>query len=124
MQQYTIVLEGLEKVSNLITRYDIMQKLYLEEETQAKDLLKSSIVALYKKILFFLCKAHRHYSRSTASMSFRSLVIHERDFHCLARVQFSIDIAGCLGSKPCLDPLNQLEDAVEMFEPQIKADQP
>lgn len=112
MQQYAIVLEGLEMVSNLITRYEIMQKLYLEEETQAKDLLHSSIVTLYNRILIFLCKAHRHYTRSTASMSFSFLVINECYSHCAAREQFTIDIVECLISKRSPDALDQFEDTV------------
>ena len=115
MQQYAIVLEGLETVSNLITRYEIMQKLYLEEETQTKDLLQSSIVALYNKILIFLCKAHRHYSRSTASMCFRFLVISGRHSYFTACEDFTIDIVECLVSKPSPDAFDQLEDAVITF---------
>ena len=115
MQQYAIVLEGLETVSNLITRYEIMERLYLREETQATVLLQSSIVTLYNNVLIFLCKAHRHYSTSTASMCFRLLVIDGRHSHCPAREDFIIDIVEYLVSKPSLDALDQLGDAVIMF---------
>ncbi len=115
MQQYAIALEGLETVSNLITRYEIMQKLYLDEENQARDLLKSSIVILYNNILVFLCKARRYYSTSTASTSFRFSVINERYSHCLAREESTVDMVECLVSKPSPDALDQSEDALIMF---------
>ena len=115
MQQYAIVLEGLEMVSNLITRYEIMQNLYLEEGTQARDLLKPSIVTIYNKILIFLCKARRHYSTSTASMSLRILVINKRHSNCLARGEFAIDIVVCLVSKPSPATLDQLDEPVMTF---------
>jgi hypothetical protein len=63
------MVEGIEHVSNLITRYTILEKLYLRTNaTAAADgQLKQSIVRLYSAVLEYLAKAARYYNRNTAS---------------------------------------------------------
>jgi hypothetical protein len=63
------MVEGVEHVSNVITRYTIFEKLYLRRnDTAAADgQLKQSITRLYSAILEYLAKAARYYNRNTAS---------------------------------------------------------
>jgi hypothetical protein len=53
------MLEGLEYVSNLITRYAIVEELYLSKSSVAIHQLSNSIVKFYSSILSFLGKAPR-----------------------------------------------------------------
>ena len=78
------MIEGVEHVSSLITRYDILEKLYLlptTAPTLAKEQLEKSIVKLYSAMLKYLSKAGRYYSRNTASafMYFSILICSEAD---------------------------------------------
>ena len=62
------MVEGVEHVSNLITRYAIIEKLYLRTNATeaADDQLKQAIVKLYSAVLEYLSKAARYYNRNTA----------------------------------------------------------
>jgi hypothetical protein len=69
--------EGIQYVSNLITRYAISESIYLRINTAAaaKDQLADSIVKLYTAILKYLAKARRYYDRSFASAITNSLLL-------------------------------------------------
>ncbi|KAI9771411.1 MAG: hypothetical protein M1839_002801 [Geoglossum umbratile] len=66
-QTFGEIVEGIELVSNLITRYAIFEALYLQRASAAKDQLTQSMVKFYGAILKFLLKAVRYYDRNTAS---------------------------------------------------------
>ena len=61
------MVEGVEHVSNLITRYTILKSIYLDTLTRAKpathDPLQASITKLYASILTYLTKARRYYEK-------------------------------------------------------------
>jgi hypothetical protein len=57
--------EGLEHVSNLITRYAIFENIYLHGGSAAEDQLEHAIIRLYTAILTYLSKATRYYNRNT-----------------------------------------------------------
>ena len=67
--------EGMELVSNLITRYAIFEKLYLRtvtgsvEEVAAQDQLSQAILKLYIAVLKYLSNARHYYDCHTAGMS-------------------------------------------------------
>src|SRR5436305_7150027 len=61
--------EGLEHVSNLITRYAIFENLYLQVDSDVKDQLADAIVRLYTAILTYLSKASRYYNLNTGGSS-------------------------------------------------------
>jgi hypothetical protein len=69
------MVEGMELVSNFITRYTIFEKLYLrtvrrwETDAVLKDQLTQAIVKLYIAILKYLSNARRYYDRRTAGAS-------------------------------------------------------
>lgn len=63
------MLEGVEEVSNLISRYAILELLYLQQKpsvtTGAKDQLTLYVVKLYTAVLQYLCQASRYYNLTT-----------------------------------------------------------
>jgi hypothetical protein len=64
-QTFGAMAEGVELVSNLITRYTIVEKLYLEKPSAAKDQLTQAILRLYSAVLMYLSKAKSYYQRNT-----------------------------------------------------------
>ena len=61
--------EGLEHVSNLITRYAIFENLYLHVGSAVEDQLADAIVGLYTAILTYLSNAKRYYTLNTGGSS-------------------------------------------------------
>ena len=59
--------EGIERVSNSITRYAIFETIYQRAalDRDIKDGLGQSLVKLYKVVLEYLCKAQRYYGDHT-----------------------------------------------------------
>lgn len=80
-QTFGAMVEGMEFVSNLITRYAIFEKLYVrtvtrsEMEDEGKNQLTEAIIKLYIAILVYLSKAKRYYGRRTAGASMCSLIL-------------------------------------------------
>jgi hypothetical protein len=79
-QTFGAMVDGIELVSNLITRYKIFEALYLQPTTglENEDLLKEqltkAIIRLYIAVLKYLSKARRYYGHGTAGTSISSLV--------------------------------------------------
>jgi hypothetical protein len=68
------MVENLEAVSHLITRYAILEELYLQRDSAARDKLEDLVVLLYAEILIFLAKARKFFQRPAKSKKFiRSL---------------------------------------------------
>jgi len=61
--------EGLERVSNLITRYAIFESLYLHLDSVVEDQLADAIARLYGAILTYLSKASRYYNLKSSGSS-------------------------------------------------------
>jgi hypothetical protein len=68
-QTYGAMIEGLELVSSLITRYARVEDLYLKGTTAEKEQLADSIVRLYTTMLVYLSRARRFYDRKTGGAS-------------------------------------------------------
>ena len=68
------MIENLEAVSHLITRYAILEELYLQQNSTARDKLEEMVVHLYAEILTFLAKARKYFlSSAKCERSARSL---------------------------------------------------
>src|SRR5436190_20995629 len=69
VQIFGAMVEGMELVSNLITRSTILEKLYLHAtagtNSTAKDQLVKAILELYIAVLRYLSKARHYYDRKT-----------------------------------------------------------
>lgn len=59
--------ENLEVVSHIITRYAILEELYLQRNSAARDRLEDMVVRLYAEILTFLGKACKYFLNSAKS---------------------------------------------------------
>ncbi|MCJ1378529.1 hypothetical protein MMC17_001628 [Xylographa soralifera] len=64
-QTFGAMAEGIELVSNLITRYTIVECLYLRKPSMAKSQLTQALLEVYSAVLVYLSKAKRFYERST-----------------------------------------------------------
>jgi nucleoside-triphosphatase THEP1 len=60
------MLEGLELVFNLITRYELVERIYLQRPSSVQVRLGEAIITLYVSILQYLVKAHRYFAQKTA----------------------------------------------------------
>lgn len=58
-------IQNLEAVSYLITRYAILEELYLQRKSEAREKLEDMVVHLYAEILTFLAKARQYFKSST-----------------------------------------------------------
>ena len=60
-------IENLETLSHLITRYAILEELYLQRKSAARDKLEDMVVRLYAEILTFLASARKYFQSSAKS---------------------------------------------------------
>lgn len=65
IQTYGSMIEGIETVSNLITRYTMVERHYLREQSDLQQKLVEGITRVYAAILTYLAKARRYYDRRT-----------------------------------------------------------
>jgi hypothetical protein len=71
-QTFGGMVDGIELVSNLITRCTIFETLYLqpkivcENEDELKEQLMQALIKLYIAVLKYLSKARRYYGHGTA----------------------------------------------------------
>jgi hypothetical protein len=67
------IVEGVEKVSGLITRYAVVENMYLTKQSALKGLLESKISNLYLAALKCMVKMSEYFDQATAgwSMQFR-----------------------------------------------------
>jgi hypothetical protein len=63
--------EGIELVSAMITRYAVVESLYLLEDSTLQNQLTDGITKLYVAILKYLGIAKTYYNKSTTSKSGR-----------------------------------------------------
>ena len=66
-QRFASVLEGIELITNLISRNALVEGIYLQQSSRAVHLLEPAILVLYTRILTYLAEAKRYYTQSTAS---------------------------------------------------------
>ncbi|KAL1599675.1 hypothetical protein SLS60_007478 [Paraconiothyrium brasiliense] len=66
VQTFGAMAEGVEYISNLVTRCAIIEELYLQGASEPKAQLEQAIVKLYAAILEYVLKARRYYDKSTA----------------------------------------------------------
>jgi hypothetical protein len=66
---YGVMMENVEKVSGLITRYAIVENMYLTKPSALKKLLESEISKLYLAVLQCMVKMSRYFGQTTAGRS-------------------------------------------------------
>jgi hypothetical protein len=68
-QTYGAMAEGVELVSDLITRYFVVEIFYLRKPSKTLAQLEKAILKLYSMVLIYLNKAIRYYEQSSLSIS-------------------------------------------------------
>ncbi|KAI4129581.1 MAG: hypothetical protein LQ338_002155 [Usnochroma carphineum] len=58
------IIQNLEIVSHLIARYALLEQLYLQRNSTARDKLQEMIIRLYAEILTFLAKASKYFRKT------------------------------------------------------------
>ena len=66
VNQYSVIAEGVEYITLALTRYNIVERLYLRRSNESTTCLRNGLTELYTCILRFLIIAQRFYERSTA----------------------------------------------------------
>ena len=61
--------EGLECISRLVTRYALVEAMYLKRCSLLEEQLCSALIRVYASILVFLAHSKRYYVRSTSGKS-------------------------------------------------------
>lgn len=65
-QTYEGMLEGVEKVSSLITRYAMVEDMDLRKSSSSLEKqLSNALICRYTSILVFLAKSRKYFSRNT-----------------------------------------------------------
>lgn len=67
-QTFSTVLEGMERISNLISRYAIFEDLYLDTRLRVYAELKKALTELYNRVLKYLSEAMRFCNKSTTGI--------------------------------------------------------
>jgi hypothetical protein len=69
VNSYGAFLESMEMVTDTISRYVIIESLYLEPGLDCSAKLEDAIVSLYTAILKYLCKAKLYFGHNTMGQS-------------------------------------------------------
>ena len=110
------MLQGLEFVFNLIARYEVVERLYLQRTSSLHNRLLDAIVKLYTAVLQFLLQAHRYYTQKTVARIAKSLIqLEETTTQYLATIkskQTDVDEHVRLLSGEILSNTNSAVDAL------------
>ncbi len=69
-QAFDIILEGVERISNLICRYAVFEALYLmNPQLNSYEGLQKALTGLYESVLKYLLEVKRFYAKPLASTS-------------------------------------------------------
>ena len=82
-------MEGVESVSSLITRYTIVESLYLSGSNEATRNLRESIIEFYSAILTYLARAKSFFSGSTIKQIGRGLIEAAREHYNVTKISES-----------------------------------
>jgi len=74
-QSFGAMVEGIERVAMLLTRYEILERMYLYGNLGDEVGFEPALITLYASILRFECKAIRYYGKNTASKSIYQLEV-------------------------------------------------
>ena len=92
---FAAMIEGVEKVTNIIARYAIFEDVYFRQKTSASDHLKSSLITLYASVLLFLVKSHQYFGKNTAKRMLNSFgqsaSVIEKAFDEVEKKQVEVD---------------------------------
>lgn len=67
---YGAFLESMEKVTDIISRYAIIESIYLQPDLDCSSRLESAVVSVYTAILHYICKAKLYFGHNTMGRCF------------------------------------------------------
>jgi hypothetical protein len=65
INSYGAFLESMERVTDTVSRYVIIESIYLQPGLDSTSKLESAIVSLYTAILKYICKAKLYFGHNT-----------------------------------------------------------
>ena len=74
VHQYSVIAESVEYVILALTRYKIVERLYLKRSNEPNTRLRYELTELYTCILRFLINAQRFYGKSAARKPFFQII--------------------------------------------------
>ena len=77
VHQYSVIAEGVEYITLALTRYKIVERLFLKRSNESTTPLRNDLTELYTRILGFLIKAQRFYEKSTARKPYLQIDFQE-----------------------------------------------
>lgn len=108
-QTFGAMAEGVESVSSLITRYAIVEQLYIQKPSVAKDQLTQAIIKLYTAIMKYLCKAKTYY--------------HKNSISTLWRIAHAVSIADNEVARAAVSAVQTAEQGVDRYFKEIRVQQ-
>jgi hypothetical protein len=78
-QQFGHLLEGIEMITHLISRYAIFEDLYLNQNTSTSVQLEQALIRPYTLVLRYLSKAKKFYSLNVLSEFIYSIYAKDYD---------------------------------------------
>ncbi|KAL5391936.1 hypothetical protein PMIN04_007501 [Paraphaeosphaeria minitans] len=124
VQTFGAMAEGVEFVSDMVTRCAIIEDLYLQGTSEAKTQLEQAVVKLYTKILQYVLKARRYYSTSTAGR-LASGIIHtpgmvvEDRLHSVSKAYTNVSecmrLVEAEDDKQVKESLEKIQDRINML---------
>ena len=83
--KFEFVVEGVEAITRIISRYAIFEDLYLRNSSQPTENLKKALTGLYTAILLYLYKAKAFFQQSTPKCMLKGIFIAEEEFQELSK---------------------------------------
>ena len=78
-ESFIAIAHGLERVSNVIAEFGLVESGFLRDQYPATENLQNSMVKLYTSIFVYLANAARFYNRNSFMRFARGIVNKDRD---------------------------------------------
>jgi len=115
---------GLDDVTNIIARYDAIEKWYFSETMRQSKDFEDSILRLYCKILEFEATAACYFARNTIVLTLRNMIKLDDWERLLAAIdkcdKECKDFAEVLSSQMLIQGMNNVTAVLEKWEKEIK----
>jgi len=88
------VVEGVETISRMISRYAIFEDIYLRRPSMATEELQDALIGLYAAVLLYLSRAKSFFEQSTPKRMIKGVFIAEEEFQELSSHNCTRTVAG------------------------------
>lgn len=66
-EMYGVMMQGIEMVSGLVTHYIVIERIFIDEDSDHASAVKNSLLALYTAIMDFLLEALKYFPKPSPS---------------------------------------------------------